>query len=51
MAVQALGLDFGAADVGFNNNKASVYEVNTACGLMGKTLEAYAEAIRHVQMD
>lgn len=51
MAVQALGLDFGAADVGFSNNKASVYEVNTACGLMGKTLEAYAEAIRHVQMD
>jgi len=46
-AVEALGLDFGAVDVGFNEaaNEATVYEVNTACGLEGTTLERYVEAI------
>ena len=45
-AVEALGLDFGAVDIitGKNNNNAYVLEVNTACGLMGTTLEKYIEA-------
>lgn len=45
-AVAALGLDFGAADIGYKDGQAVCYEVNTACGLMGKTVEAYANAIR-----
>lgn len=42
-AVAALELDFGAVDVGWNvkNEQAWVYEVNTACGLTGTTLENY----------
>lgn len=41
-AVQALGLDFGAADVGCNAaQEAVVYEVNTACGLEGENLQSY----------
>jgi len=41
-AVKSLGLDFGAADVGCNKEQeAVVYEVNTACGLEGRNLEAY----------
>jgi len=46
LAVQALGLDFGAADVGFKDGEAVVYEVNTACGLSGKNLEAYVEKFK-----
>lgn len=46
MAVQALGLDFGAADVGFKDGEAVVYEVNTACGLQGKNLESYVNKFR-----
>lgn len=47
-AVEALRLDFGAADVGFtrNRNLATVYEVNTAPGLEGATVVSYAAAIR-----
>ncbi|KWH03705.1 hypothetical protein WT58_24025 [Burkholderia territorii] len=46
-AVKALGLDFGAADVGCNKEgEAVVYEVNTACGLEGRNLEAYANKFR-----
>ena len=45
-AVEALGLDFGAVDIitGKRDNIAYVLEVNTACGLMGTTLEKYIEA-------
>lgn len=45
-AVAALGLDFGAVDVGYNakRGEAAVYEVNTAPGLEGTTLETYYEA-------
>ena len=45
-AVDALGLDFGAVDIGFNRHDktACVYEVNTAPGLEGETLERYFEA-------
>lgn len=45
-AVGALGLDFGAVDIGYNRKKeaAYVYEVNTAPGLEGHTLDAYYDA-------
>lgn len=47
-AVQALGLDFGATDVGWDEDKkeATVYEVNTAPGLTGSAFSKYSEAIR-----
>jgi hypothetical protein len=47
-AVEALNLDFGAADVGYtrNRDRATVYEVNTAPGLQGTTLERYAGYIQ-----
>jgi glutathione synthase/RimK-type ligase-like ATP-grasp enzyme len=45
-AVAALGLDFGAADIGFKDGAAVVYEVNTACGLQGKNLESYVNKFR-----
>jgi len=47
-ACAALGLDFGAADVGYNcaGQSAVVYEVNTAPGLEGTTLERYNRAIQ-----
>lgn len=42
-AVGALGLDFGAADIGWNEHfqRACLYEVNTAPGLEGTTLQNY----------
>src|SRR5690606_23689172 len=45
-AVEALGLDFGAADVIYNaaEGKAYVLEVNTAPGLEGTTVESYTNA-------
>jgi len=45
-AVAALGLDFGGVDVGWNQHgeTASVYEVNTAPGIEGTTLDKYYEA-------
>ena len=46
-AVDALGLDFGAVDVITNKRgEAFVLEVNTACGLAGKTLDAYVNKFR-----
>lgn len=47
-AIQALGLDFGAVDIGFNTReeKAYVYEMNTAPGLQGTTLQRYIEAFQ-----
>jgi glutathione synthase/RimK-type ligase-like ATP-grasp enzyme len=46
-AVSCLGLDFGAVDVGWNahNSAAVVYEVNTAPGLEGTTLDKYFMAL------
>lgn len=46
-AVDALGLDFGAVDIGYNSHSAScvVFEVNTAPGLEGTTLEKYFGAL------
>ena len=47
-AVRALGLDFGAADVIYNqrSNTAYVLEVNCAPGLEERTAQAYAAAFR-----
>jgi glutathione synthase/RimK-type ligase-like ATP-grasp enzyme len=49
-AVSALALDFGAVDIGYNakRDKCRVYEVNTAPGLEGTTLDKYYEAIRNL---
>ena len=46
-AVNLLGLDFGAVDIGHRliDNKFFVFEVNTAPGLEGTTLDNYAKAI------
>ena len=46
-SVHALGLDFGAVDIGWNEHDgaATVYEVNTAPGLEGTTLEKYYAAM------
>jgi len=46
-AVQALGLNFGACDIIWNEreNKCYVLEVNTAPGLEGTTLQRYVDAI------
>lgn len=48
IAVQTLGLDFGAVDIIYNkrNNKYYVLEVNTACGLSGTTLDKYVEIFK-----
>lgn len=45
---QASNLDFGAVDVIFSrrDNRACVLEINTAPGLEGKSVEAYAEAFK-----
>lgn len=44
-AVQALGLVFGAADVGLNDDGVWIYEVNTAPSLRTKTRKLYQKAI------
>ena len=46
-SVSALGLNFGACDIIWNEkeNKCYVLEVNTAPGLEGTTLERYARAV------
>lgn len=44
-AIKALGLDFGAVDIGHHDKEGTfVYEVNTACGLSGSNLTDYVEA-------
>ncbi|GAG47489.1 unnamed protein product, partial [marine sediment metagenome] len=49
-AVDCLGLDFGAVDIGYNEHydRCAVFEVNTAPGLEGTTLDKYFEAFRTV---
>lgn len=45
-AVEAIGLDFGAVDIGWHHvNGVCVFEVNSAPGLEESSLEAYAKAI------
>jgi len=48
-AVNILGLDFGAVDIGhrLRDNKIFLFEVNTAPGLVGTTLDKYAQAFRN----
>lgn len=48
-AVELLGLDFGAVDIGhrLRDNKFFVFEVNTAPGIEGTTLQHYAKAIKN----
>lgn len=46
-AIQALGLDFGAVDVCTDReSNVFIFEVNTAPGLHGTTLQKYTEAFR-----
>jgi len=47
LAISALNLDFGAVDIGWNSHTetACVYEVNTAPGLEGTTIDSYFSAI------
>jgi glutathione synthase/RimK-type ligase-like ATP-grasp enzyme len=46
-AVKLLGLDFGAVDIGHRliDNKFFVFEINTAPGLEGTTLDKYQKVI------
>jgi len=48
ISIKALGLDFGAVDIIYNelHNKYYVLEVNTACGLAGLTLQKYTEIFK-----
>lgn len=50
LAVDSLGLDFGAADVIYNDrlSQAFVLEVNTAPGLEGTTIESYVRAFTNL---
>lgn len=50
-AVRALGLDFGAVDIGLTEKTqvATVYEVNTAPGVEGTTLVKYANKIKELR--
>jgi len=49
-AMDALGLDFGAVDIIWNNHykKSYVLEINTAPGLTGTTLNKYIHAFKQV---
>ena len=48
ISIKALGLDFGAVDIIYNekHNQYYVLEVNTACGLAGTTLDKYVEVFK-----
>lgn len=50
LAVDQLGLDFGAVDIVFDLDKKrpTVLEVNTACGIEGTTLEKYVEQFNNL---
>lgn len=46
-AVNSLGLLFGAVDIGYHQEEGSrLYEVNTAPGLEGSTVESYVKAVK-----
>jgi hypothetical protein len=46
-AVHALDLDFGAVDIGFHDDLGvAVYEINTAPGIEGQTLNNYVNTFR-----
>lgn len=48
-SINALGLDFGAVDIIYNerSNQCYVLEVNTAPGLEGSTVASYRDAVRN----
>ncbi len=45
-AVKSLGLDFGSVDIGTRGSEIVVFEVNTASGLTGSTIEDYRKAFQ-----
>lgn len=49
-AVEALGLDFGAVDIGYKEDMdtAYVFEINSSPGLVGTTLEKYLDKFRSI---
>lgn len=49
-AVKALSLDFGAVDVGYRvkEKQPYIFEINTAPGIEGKTLQHYADKIKEL---
>lgn len=47
-ALDCLGLDFGAVDIGIGRDGTAVFEVNSAPGMEGKTLDAYVDSIQGV---
>jgi hypothetical protein len=49
-AVNILGLDFGAVDIGYNQheNKCYLFEINTAPGLEGTTLQLYTNKFKEL---
>lgn len=49
-AIQVLHLTFGAVDIGWNEHyqRPTVYEINTAPGLEGSTVDNYVNAIRSI---
>ena len=52
-AVDILGLDFGAVDIGYRerDDRAFVFEVNTAPGLVGTTLDKYTNTFNNYLME
>ena len=52
-AVNILGLDFGAVDVGYRerDNKVFLFEINTAPGLYGTTLQKYVDTFTNYLKD
>lgn len=50
LAIEALGLDFGAVDIIWNDHeqKGYVLEVNTAPGLTGQTLQGYIDRFKEL---
>jgi len=52
-AVALLGLDFGAVDVGYreHDSRVFVFEVNTAPGLVGTTLDKYVNTFKEYLND
>lgn len=50
-AIGAMKLDFGAVDIGYHPDFGSViYEINTAPGLEGHTVESYTSTFRKFQL-
>lgn len=51
--LEVIGLDFGAVDLGYNHHtgRATVYEVNTAPGLEGETVNDYANFFKGIMND